>query len=415
MSRSFWVWLHRWVGLVVTIFLVIVGLTGSVLAFREELDLWLNPELLAVREHAGEHPLDPLALRAKVAALYADTPIDSVPLSVKPGRSVEFAFSPGDAGAVAGPIQVYLDPYTGEKLGERAWGRVSLAKQDIISFLYHLHYSLALPASTGSFGGYALGVVALLWTIDCFVSFYLTFPLRRRENGRGKSWLARWKLAWLVKLNGGGYRINFDIHRAFGLWTWAMLFIFAWSSVGFNLNEVYKPTMRMVFGLSQDYADLPMRPHPVEAPQLDWRAARERGQVLLNDLAREHGFKVLREELLALDRARGVYYMAARSSVEPGKHAATIVAFDADSGQERLATWPGKSSERTGDVISRWLFMLHMAAVFGVPMQIFVCAMGLVIVALSITGVVIWLKKRRARRLHAIGAILPTAAAQELR
>ena len=80
-------------------------------------------------------------------------------------------------------------------------GRSLLAKKDIISFLYRLHMSLALPASTGSLGGYILGVTALVWTIDCFVSFYLTFPLSRREraSSSAKSWWSRWKPAWLIK------------------------------------------------------------------------------------------------------------------------------------------------------------------------------------------------------------------------
>ncbi|HMK88593.1 MAG TPA: PepSY-associated TM helix domain-containing protein, partial [Methylocystis sp.] len=39
----------------------------------------------------------------------------------------------------------------------------------------------------------------------------------------------------------------------------------------------------------------------------------------------------------------------------------------------------------------------HVAAVFGLPMQILVCVMGLVITALCVTGVYIWWKKRKAR------------------
>jgi uncharacterized iron-regulated membrane protein len=36
-----------------------------------------------------------------------------------------------------------------------------------------------------------------------------------------------------------------------------------------------------------------------------------------------------------------------------------------------------------------------MANVFGLPYRLFVCFLGLVIVMLSVTGVVIWSKKRR--------------------
>lgn len=36
--RFFWVLLHRYTGLAMTIFLIVVGLTGSLLAFLSELD-----------------------------------------------------------------------------------------------------------------------------------------------------------------------------------------------------------------------------------------------------------------------------------------------------------------------------------------------------------------------------------------
>lgn len=399
MSRSFLVGLHRWAGLAMTAFLVIVGLTGSVLAFHAELDAWLNPELLTVTKRKAP-VLDPFLLRERAAVYYPDARIDSVQLFIEPGRAVQYAAPPrNDAPAIPATL-VYLDPYTGEKIGERAVGEVSLAKEKLVAFTFRLHYSLALPISTGQLGSYILGVTALVWTIDCFVSFYLTFPLRRRMNGAilAKSWSSRWKPAWLIKFTSGAYRINFDIHRAFGLWTWAMLFVFAWSSVGFNLQEAYRPTMNALFGVGDSEIKLPALPMPMETPRLDWRAAGEQGLILLNAEAHRHGFAIERAELLRLDRQHGAYIMYARSSLDIGKYSQTYVLFDADTGALRQALWPGHSSEKTGDVISRWLSLLHMAAVFGLPMQIFVCVISLVITALSITGVYIWWKKRTARK-----------------
>ncbi len=228
MSRAFWVWLHRWMGLAMTVFLVIVGLTGSVLAFRGELDRWLNRELLTVAKRDASM-LDPFMLREKAQVLYPDQQFDWVGLKPEPDSAVSFSITAksGDGDVTQ---EIFFDPYTGEKLGQRTVGEISLAKENIIAFLYRLHYTLAFPVAQAEWGMYVLGVAALAWTIDCFVSFYLTFPLKRREGGQGsgKSWWSRWKPAWLIKLGAGAYRINFDIHRAFGLWTWAMLFVFAW-------------------------------------------------------------------------------------------------------------------------------------------------------------------------------------------
>jgi len=397
--RRLFVRVHRWVGLTMTIFLVVVGLTGSVLAFREELDLWLNPELLTVTPR-DTPMLDPFTLLEKALALFPDAQIDWVQLNTPPSRSVGFSITTKTAdGEVT--REIFFDPYTGEGLGERVWGEVSIAKKDIISFLYRLHRTLAFPVAQAARGVYLLGVVALLWTIDCFVSFYLTFPLGRRKDsdGSGRSWWSRWKPAWRIKFSGGAYRINFDIHRAFGLWTWAMLFVFAWSSVAFNLSEVYIPTMRTLFGglhIPPEIAALAM---PLDTPRLNWREAREAGHALLEEQAREHGFTVGREETLWLDRAHGVYTLSAAGPLDaPLASSGVNVTFDADTGALRDTKWPGSTPALAGDTITAWLVYLHMARVFGLPMKIFVCAMGFVITALSVTGVYIWWKKRSARR-----------------
>lgn len=47
-----------------------------------------------------------------------------------------------------------------------------------------------------------------------------------------------------MKTNAGSFRFNYDLHGASGLWVWAMLFVFAWSGVAFNLeSQVYNPVM----------------------------------------------------------------------------------------------------------------------------------------------------------------------------
>ena len=46
-ARPSWVWLHRWVGLAMAGFLVVVGLTGSLLAFDHELERVFAPQLFA--------------------------------------------------------------------------------------------------------------------------------------------------------------------------------------------------------------------------------------------------------------------------------------------------------------------------------------------------------------------------------
>lgn len=47
MVHRYFVWLHPWTGLLMSVFLIVVGLTGTLLAFRAKLDRLINPELYA--------------------------------------------------------------------------------------------------------------------------------------------------------------------------------------------------------------------------------------------------------------------------------------------------------------------------------------------------------------------------------
>ena len=149
MFRHHWVLIHRYAGLTMTVFLVIVGLTGSLLAFYHELDRWLNPELLTVPVRDGPM-LDPFTLRERAEILEPRARVDGVSLHREPGEAYVLWPQAKTDPATGEPYaltynELYLDPYTGEKIGARQWGEVSLAKENILSFLYRLHYTLVLP------------------------------------------------------------------------------------------------------------------------------------------------------------------------------------------------------------------------------------------------------------------------------
>ncbi len=407
MTRGFWVLIHRWLGLAMTVFLVIVGLTGSLLAFNSELEQWNNPRLYS----PPRHDLPRLSLAELAVRAEAQEPRARVTGVVEgePGWrwiSVEPRINPATGKAY--PLdfdQVFLDSYSGEELGKRTWGAISQGRINLVSFIYELHYSLALSMA----GVWILGIVALAWTIDCFVSLYLTLPARRKKafaplgGATGKSWWARWSPAWKVRWNAGSYRLNFDLHRAGGLWVWAVLLMFAWSSVYMNLwDTVYTWGTRAVLDYKAPWTELAQRPVPLEQPVLGWREAQAVGERLMAEQARAHHFAVQQPLALSLDRAHGVYQYAVRSSLDINDHdrrGMTQLFFDADSGAFKLLLLP--TGQYNGNTVTTWLYALHMGNVFGMPYRIFVCALGLVIVLLSVTGVVIWLKKRRARKASA--------------
>jgi len=283
---------HRWVGLVIAGFLIMAGLTGAVISWDHELDDLLNGHL--VRSHTSGAALPALELARRVEAADPRARVTYLPLAAERGDSLSIFVEPRvEAGTgelhELGYNQVFLNPVTGAEIGRREWGKPALTRENFVPFLYILHYSLHLPPMWGidRWGVWLMGGIALLWTLDCFVGFYLTLPRRgrgashasplsgqrgegtlredgttpagprpeQRRDGAGRwnragrraAWWRRWKPAWQVKWSGSGRRINFDLHRATGLWLWGFFFVLALSGMPLNLyQEVAQPLVSLV-------------------------------------------------------------------------------------------------------------------------------------------------------------------------
>ncbi len=406
-TRAFWVKIHRWAGLAMAGFLIIVGLTGSLLAFYPELQRALNPHWYPDREPATW--LSASALAEQVEAQDARVQVTRIELHAFDETTTAWvaprAHPATPEAAELDADRLILDPATGAVLDRRRYAAITQPGWgNLMDFIYALHYALALDIT----GLWILGICALVWTLDCFVGFYLTLPARLGGTAAAtktlsRSWWCRWKPAWLVKWKSSAYRLNFDLHRAGGLWTWVLLLIFAWSSVYMNLwDTVYTWTTQALFEYHTIWTEIPARAQSLEQPTLSWREAQARGEVLMAEQAAQHGFVVEQPVALGFDAERGTYTWQVRSNREiddRSRRWTTQVTFDAENGVLKLVLLP--SGQHTGNTITNWLYALHMANVFGLPYRIAVCVMGLVVTMLSITGVYIWWKKRRSRLVAA--------------
>jgi uncharacterized iron-regulated membrane protein len=367
------------------LFLVVVGVTGSVIAYYGELDRLLNPELYKIAPR-GEDALSPLELRELAKAYAPGAAANYLNLLVKPDEAAVFYLEPRINSETGGYHEldfdeIFLDPYNGSVVGKRDSG------EGVLPFIYTLHYSLALPEPWGRL---LLGFTALIWALDCFVGFYLTLP-----RGRRRFW-KRWKRTWGVTWNYSPFRINFDLHRAAGLWTWGALLVFAVSSVQFNLyDEIFTPALKTLLPFKNAYESIPVLPESLEEPKITWEEALDRGRTLMSRYAAQEGFVIEREFGVSLDRLRGVFVYSAISSLDIRDDSGdTRVFLSAVDGSDLGLAHPYVAA---GNAVSQWLASLHTARVWGTPYRVFVSVMGIVVAALSVTGVVIWWKKRSYR------------------
>ncbi|MEW6038396.1 MAG: PepSY-associated TM helix domain-containing protein [Pseudomonadota bacterium] len=410
--RGHWVRVHRCAGLALTLFLFTAGLTGSIIAFHPELDAWLNPDWF---ETGHAHP--PLPVQQLVDRLQAADHrlrVVYVPLDTEPGRAARVQVeartaSPDGDQASLGFNEMFVDPSNAAVLGRRQWGSCCLGRRQFVPFLYVLHHSLHLPGESGRL---LMGTVALVWVFDCVVGLYLTFP---RPGNRSLAaaapssaeqrvsqphdrrriatdWLLRWRKAWTIKRGAAGTRINWDLHRALGLWFWVLLIGMAVSGVSLNLqDEVFEPVVSWFFSVT---------PSPFD----------EREAILAGD-AREPGISFADAIDAAgaeahrrgwQDTPNGTFYNA--SFAIYGVHfgaenglglGPAYVYIDAADGSVLGTHRPGEGS--FGDLVADIQFPLHSGRIAGLPGRLAIAATGIAVAVLSITGVVIWLAKRRVR------------------
>lgn len=401
--RSVMGFLHRWVGLFIAGFLFISGITGAVISWDHELDDVLNPQLMYAKTQGPSLP--PLDLARQIEARDPRVQVTFVPLAPEPGGTLAFGVegkrNPATSKAFEpGYNQVFVDPANGVEQGRREWGAVwPITTENFVSFLYVLHYTLHIPEMWGidRWGLWLLGGVAILWTLDCFIGFYLTLPPRSKSpKEAGRSFWSKWKPAWLIKTSASAYRINFDIHRAFGLWLWGVLFTVAFTAFSLNLyTEVFYPVMSKVSQVTPTPFDL-RTPNDHDNPII---ATKTYDQVLTTAKADavSRGWTAPAGSIFYSPEF-GIYGVAFHEI--GGDHGGGGVGppylyYDGKTGAllGQREPWVGTAA----DIFVQAQFPLHSGRILGLPGRILISFMGIVVAALSVTGVVIWLKKRKAR------------------
>ena len=393
--RKLLVLLHRWAGLFMAVFLAVAGLTGSVIAWEHELDRWLNPGFH--RAVPSDAPLlSATEVARRVEAAHPHWQVSFLPLAAPPGQTLVMMVEPRTDPATGKPYtlgfdQIAVHPATAQVQGRRTWGEASLARENIVPFLYKLHHTLFLPRAWGvDWAVWFLGAVAMLWTVDCFIALWLSFPR-----------LSAWRKSLRFRWARGGQAINFDLHRSGGVWTWALMLVLAVSSVAMNLHdEVMEPLVNLVSRTSPSPFDdrVPRGPARRAVPPAVDRAEiveRARAEGLRRGWPDPPGFLTYRPAfgLYGVD-----FYVpgVSRAGLGPPR-----LYFDGDTGALAGQRVPGEGS--AGDLFMRLQFPLHSGRIAGLPGRILVTVLGVAVAVLCVTGVVLWLARRSARRAGRTG------------
>jgi uncharacterized iron-regulated membrane protein len=386
--------LHRWFGLFIAVFLFIAGLTGAIIAWDHELDAWLAPEFYHAPEQLGEIKT-PLVLAQEFEAKNPTLMVTFMPLALESGGAMSAMIAPRKTSEQAPPElphnQIALNPYTGEVQAKRLWGEISLARENLLPFIYKLHYTLHLPDLSGwETGTLLMGIIGIVWALDCVIALIIAFP------SRAHLFRAQWRKSFAFRWRSNSYKLTFDLHRSGAVWVWLLLLMMAITAVSMNLDrQIMRPLVGWFSPLTPSPFEL-KKPSPFSEPVFSREAVVELAQMQ----AQTHAIQA---------PLGGIFYSPMMDIYGVGFFAPGMghgdmglgnpwFYFDGKTGAYLGGKIPGQGT--AGDIFMQAQFPLHSGRIIGLTGRVLVTILGLLIAMLSVTGVIIWARKRRSRIAH---------------
>lgn len=370
-------WLHRWTGLAMLAFITSAALTGGVLAFRDELDRWINPELFVVVPHDAPASLDDVY--ALVEATYPGLQVSAVTFPGRPDGSLSVSLRAPQARrrqrgqTDALPFNtVFVDPYGPRVLGHRSSLDFAWTRAAIVPTLLRFHYTLLLQRP----GVWVMGICAYLWLATSIVGAALAWPVAWHRGG--------WRRVLGIRLRGGRYRLAVDTHRALGVWLLPAMAVMAATSVYLAFPIATRSAITSVLPTTPSVAGRASTATAGIGPERALQRAR-----LAHPAAEPR--------IVFSEPGNGWYSIRVWQPGDVAPYGDTQVYVAMDTG-DLVATRP--TPQRTsGDVVLAWLRPLHTGAAFGLPGRVAVALLGLGVAIIGGTSLYTWLH-RRVRPSH---------------
>jgi uncharacterized iron-regulated membrane protein len=213
--------LHRYFGLVAGLVIAIVGLTGSLLVFEEEINHFLLQSQYG-QIIPQQQQVSILSVIDNVKAAYPNSNLilSYLGLPQKPDTPIQVELqSPNKT-----ILEVIVNPYTGKILGDRK------SEYAVMNIIYNLHYSLL----AGDTGIAVAGIAALLLFLLSITGIFLWPGWRKLITG--------FKIKWNAHLK----RTNFDLHKVAGIITSVFLALTAFTGFCWNFYTYTEPIVYAV-------------------------------------------------------------------------------------------------------------------------------------------------------------------------
>ncbi len=353
---------HLWLGVTVSLYLAVIGASGSILVFVNELErMWYTGLTRA-----------PLVVDQRTADLASV--IDRV-RTARPNDIIETVYTPrGPDENFLAVVQdggrsrnVYADAITGKVVGQtdldRSW----------INWLGDLHINLLMGTAGKTLNG--IGALSLLLMAATGIVIWW----------RG---FRTWQRALTVDFRKRWRRLVFELHGAVGFWAWVFL-------IGWAVSSLYliwpREFVRVIGQVSRVDSAAPEVSVPLRGDRREpnLRAILASAHAVM-PAARLAGIE------LPSDPSRPVVVLMARGQLGDFPRTSYLY-FDPATG-ELLATWKRGINHSTGDWMVSTMSPMHFGMYWGEAVKVVWATVGLALPVLAMTGLLMYWNRVLSRK-----------------
>jgi uncharacterized iron-regulated membrane protein len=346
--------IHLWAGLALGIYAFLIGITGSLLMFHEEIVHQMAP----APKVSHESPRSLEEIRTRIVASYPEWQVWSFEIPSEPGQPwSSYILGKGKSKLV------YADA-EGNIVGERDLANTWFG------VVQRFHSNLLLPR-----GRLINGIAGLALTLIACTGIVLWWPAA-----------GAWRSAFRIVRTSNWKGVVYDLHRVGGALSVAFVLLFCITGAYFTWPAIYRGIVASVFPMQEK------KP----APKMSITGPRKPidNLVAAARLAVPDGEPL---RLLVPNNVKGPVRVMFRHGEEKPYPTSTVVMNGHTAEVLSLELF---SANKAGDTVARYIPMLHTGNFGGLGVRIVWAVAGLAFPALFVTGFLMWCNRVLAPRLR---------------
>jgi uncharacterized iron-regulated membrane protein len=378
---------HLWMGLLSSLIVFILGITGCILAFVDE----IKP-LIYKSHYEVEHSIQKKQQQSFSTLLHAaeqywgpGKPVSAVEIENNPHRTWHFrAYRQDDHHGIwywnekKYYESFFINPYTAQKVYSEN------AEFEFFRVILFIHWSLLLKNEIGQ---PIVGTATLFFVILLLTGLYLWWPKNKKAR-RVRFWF-RWKNETGIK------RKNYDVHNILGFYSFAVALILGLTGLIWAFSW-FDQSVQKVLNKIENKAPVTDLLIPIQPPPPD---------VDTNLSVYDH---ILKEIKQTYPDAQAYYFYFPQEDKAPlnvyiryeKNYASIIRQYHAENGH--LIKSINFSSKNYGEKMRALNYDIHLGSILGIPGKIIVFLASLISASLPITGFYIWYNRRKKKKKRAV-------------